>query len=533
MEPRDIRIVFQPSGTTARAREGEILHDVAAGAGVRIARPCGGAGSCGKCRVRVAGAAAPPTETERRLLSASDLRDGIRLACAATVAGEAEVHVIDSASGAGSPILSKLAGGDIQWAPDTSGYGVAFDIGTTTLVAYLLDLDGQRVVDSLSFLNPQCSYGDDVVSRIAHCAEEGGLQQLQRSLVEEMNRRLAELAGRNGLQTEDISGITAAGNTVMKHLLAGISPQSIGVSPYKPSFLTLPPMEAASLGLLCCPGSLVKLIPNVAGYVGGDIVAGVAATGMAESETMRLLIDIGTNNEIVLGNRDGLFCCAAAAGPAFEGARIENGMTAAPGAIERVFCSEGDLMVQTIAGDPPRGLCGSGLVDAMALLLDAGIIDRSGRMTDPERCPDPRLRRRLDRNERGILRFLLTDDAHPVSLTQKDVREVQLALGAIRVGAEVLLERAGLPAEEVDEVLLAGAFGNYIDRTSALRIGLLPAVPAARITSVHNTAGLGAAMALASKHFYGKTYSIAEKMEYIELSTLDDFQERFVGAMTF
>jgi uncharacterized 2Fe-2S/4Fe-4S cluster protein (DUF4445 family) len=254
---------------------------------------------------------------------------------------------------------------------------------------------------------------------------------------------------------------------------------------------------------------------------------------MADEKALRLLIDIGTNNEIVLGNRDGLYCCAAAAGPAFEGARVGQGMRAADGAIERVLLVDDHLVVETIGDEPPRGICGSGLVDVLALLVQEGVIDRRGRMADPDRCDHPAFADRLDRDGRGIVRLLLTDRDHPVYFSQKDVRELQLALGAIRVGVEVLLEHYGATVDAVDEIFLAGAFGNYIDHESAVAVGLLPPVRLERIRSVRNTAGLGAVMALASASFFENTRTVAERMTYIELSSLSDFQKRFVGAMFF
>ncbi|MBL3592649.1 MAG: DUF4445 domain-containing protein [Synergistaceae bacterium] len=525
-------ITFLPSGTTAWAHEGETLFDVAARAGVPIARPCGGAGVCGKCRVRAHSGLAGPTETERRLLDEAALAEGVRLACAAVVTGAAEVTVIDGATKK-SPILAGLASEITDWAPDASGHGIAVDIGTTTVVTYLLDLEAGRVVDAFSFLNPQIPFGDDVISRIAYSSTEGGLKRLQAVLIDGLNGAFAAMTAKNGLSLEAVTQVTIAANTVVQHLFAGVSPQSIGVSPYEPAYRYRPPLEAASLGLKIAPGGQVKLLPNVAGYVGSDIVAGVAATAMADEKALRLLIDIGTNNEIVLGNRDGLYCCAAAAGPAFEGARVGQGMRAADGAIERVLLVDDHLVVETIGDEPPRGICGSGLVDVLALLVQEGVIDRRGRMADPDRCDHPAFADRLDRDGRGIVRLLLTDRDHPVYFSQKDVRELQLALGAIRVGVEVLLEHYGATVDAVDEIFLAGAFGNYIDHESAVAVGLLPPVRLERIRSVRNTAGLGAVMALASASFFENTRTVAERMTYIELSSLSDFQKRFVGAMFF
>lgn len=533
MSEKSFKITFKPSCITVDTRSGETVHEAAARGGVRIARPCGGSGVCGKCRVRAGSCVGPPTATEKRVLGKDSLDEGIRLACMARISEEGEILVLDEVDNKGSKILSEISEEQLSWEPDSKGYGAAFDIGTTTVVAYLLDLERHRLIDSISFLNPQITYGEDVISRISCSSSEGGLLRLQKVMVDEMNKRLEEMASRNDIELHEVCQITIVGNAVMEHLLAGISPESIGVSPYKPEFLSLPPREAASLGLRIHPRGQIKFLPNVAGYVGADIVSGVSVTGIADSPAVRLFVDTGTNNEIVLGSSEAIYCCATAAGPAFEGARIGSGMMAAPGAIEKVYRDEDRLVVKTIEDAPARGICGSGLVDAVAVLLEDGIVDRKGRMVYPEECEDPWIRERMDRGPDGILRILLAEGEKPVYITQKDIREVQLALGAVKVGIEVLLERAGLTLDEIDEVLLAGAFGNYIDPKSAVRVGLLPPVPLEKICGVRNAAGRGAVAALASARFWETAHSVARKMHYIELSTLEDFQKRFMKAMFF
>ncbi|MFP4482148.1 MAG: ASKHA domain-containing protein [Thermovirgaceae bacterium] len=533
MSEKSFKITFKPSGITVDAQGGETVHEAAARGGVQIARPCGGSGICGKCRVKARRCVGPPAETEKKVLGEEVLNEGIRLACMARISGDGEILVLDEVDGKSSKILSKISEEELFWEPDSKGYGAAFDIGTTTVVAYLLDLERYHLIDSISFLNPQITYGDDVISRISFASSEDGLRRLQKVLVEGMNQRLEEMASRNGLGVQDIYQVAIVGNTVMEHLLAGVSPESIGVSPYKPNFLSLPPQAAAPFGMKIHPEGQIKFLPNVAGYVGADIVSGVSVTGIADSAAVRLFVDTGTNNEIVLGSSEAIYCCATAAGPAFEGARIGSGMRAAAGAIEKVYRDEDRLVVETIEDAPARGICGSGLVDAVAVLLEDGIVDRKGRMVYPEECDDPWIRERMDRGPDGILRILLAEGEKPVYITQKDVREVQLALGAVKVGIEVLLERADLALDDVDEVLLAGAFGNYIDQESAVRVGLLPPVPLSKIRGVRNAAGRGAVAALASAPFWETTHSVARKMRYIELSTLRDFQKRFMKAMLF
>ena len=534
-------ILFLPSGISAEGHAGESLDVLALRAGVPLERPCAGSGVCGKCRVRTASPAPflnAPTPTERRLLSRSELDSGLRLACCATVLGDGTVSVVEPVGLRPQRILEEMAQETaLVWDAPRPGYGVSVDIGTTTVASCLVDLQARKSLGVHSFLNPQIPFGDDVISRISHSmSSPGALGQLQQAILPGLSSAFRELARRHGIRTGEIREVVVAGNTVMEHLLLGISPEAIGKSPYTPAFLGHAPIPAASLGLPVHPDGVLKLIPNVAGYVGGDIVAGTAAFGLDVGTPLRLLVDIGTNNEIVLGNRDGLYCCAAAAGPALEGARIQCGMRAQAGAIERVrFSGEpGEaLSLEVIGGGRPLGLCGSGLVDALSLLLERGVVERSGRFVPPEQCGDAPLRARLGRDERGMVHFLLGDADDGVRLTQKDVREVQLALGAIRVGVEILLERRGVALEDVDELLLAGAFGSYIDVDSAMSVGLVPRLPRGRIRSVKNASGLGAFLALASSPFYEKSQETAKKMNYVELSTLPDFQRRFVKAMIF
>ena len=531
-----ITITFRPDNIKAEARSGELAADVASAAGVRIGRHCGGAGVCGKCRVMAGkdNPFAPLTKTEEKLLTPEEIIKGVRLSCCAKIVKSGTIHVVDRVKSAGHSILEGFSRDISEWAPDCGGYGVAVDIGTTTVVCYLLALSDHEVVDRISFLNPQAVFGDDVISRIAYSSSQpGALEHIQRTLTGEMDNNICTMAERNGISKEEITEIMIAANTVMEHLFAGVSPKSIGRSPYMPEFFMMPPFKASAVGININEAGLVKMIPNVAGYVGADIVAGVAALDMDRQDGIKLLVDIGTNNEIVIGGSKGMFCCATAAGPALEGARIQYGMRACTGAIEKVTLEDGLLRCGTIGGEAPRGLCGSGLIDAIALLLNEGIINGSGRFAYPEKCRDERFKARLGRSENGMVRLLLTDGEHPVYLTQKDIREVQLAVGAVKVGVDVMLERAGVTKDEVAEVCLAGAFGNNINIESAVRVGLIPDVERDRIHGVKNTSGLGACLALASAGFYERTKKTAEKMSYVELSSLSDFQKRFVDAMTF
>ena len=531
-------ILFLPDNIKAESEAGELVIHAAAAAGVNISRHCGGAGTCGKCRVSATDGEeflSPLTITEKKLLKKEEIDSGVRLACCAKISGSGTLRVIDPVDDPGSRILEGTSGRPVaDWSPDRKGLGVAVDLGTTTVVCYLLDLDRHKVIGTHSFLNPQVSYGDDVISRIAASTlQPGTLARMQEMLVEEMNRAFSALTEEAGTVPGALSEVVVAGNTVMEHIFLGISPESIGHSPYSPQFRTHPPVAASELGLIIAPDGAVKLIPNVAGYVGGDIVAGIAAHAVDKEKPLRFFVDIGTNNELVIGSEERMYCCATAAGPAFEGARISQGMRACNGAVEKVAMTEEGVSYEVIGGSVPKGLCGSGLIDVVAMLLREGVIDSRGRMLTHEECTDERIKDRLSSDDNRINRFLITDSNDPVYLTQKDVREVQLAVGAVKVGTEVMMEQMGTTVDGIDEILLAGAFGSNIDIASAITVGLLPKVEREKVRFIFNSSGLGACMALASADFYRATEQTMSRMEYIELSSLKDFQKRFIRSMLF
>ena len=531
-------ILFLPDNIKAESEAGELVIHAAAAAGVNISRHCGGAGTCGKCRVSAIDGErflSPLTLTEKKLLKKEEIDFGVRLACCAKISGSGTLRVIDPVDDPGSRILEGTSGRPVaDWSPDRKGLGVAVDLGTTTVVCYLLDLDRHKVIGTHSFLNPQVSYGDDVISRIAASTlQPGTLARMQEMLVEEMNRAFSALTEEAGAVPGALSEVVVAGNTVMEHIFLGISPESIGHSPYSPQFRTHPPVAASELGLIIAPDGAVKLIPNVAGYVGGDIVAGIAAHAVDKEKPLRFFVDIGTNNELVIGSEERMYCCATAAGPAFEGARISQGMRACNGAVEKVAMTEEGVSYEVIGGSVPKGLCGSGLIDVVAMLLREGVIDSRGRMLTHEECTDERIKDRLSSDDNRINRFLITDSNDPVYLTQKDVREVQLAVGAVKVGTEVMMEQMGTTVDGIDEILLAGAFGSNIDIASAITVGLLPKVEREKVRFIFNSSGLGACMALASADFYRATEQTMSRMEYIELSSLKDFQKRFIRSMLF
>jgi uncharacterized 2Fe-2S/4Fe-4S cluster protein (DUF4445 family) len=427
---------------------------------------------------------------------------------------------------------------------DTTGllYGAAFDIGTTTVVGYLLDLNTGREVAVASRTNPQTSYGDDVITRIHFAgSKENGLKVLQEKIVGCINDIIEELAASAGIEPGHIYEITATGNTTMSHLFLGISPKYLALNPYVGAIRGACEPEAGEINIRINPFGRVYVMPNIAGFVGGDTVAVILASELYKSDEVRFAIDIGTNGELVMGNKDRLVACSTAAGPAFEGARITHGMRASDGAIEKIVITDGEVSVNTIGGTLPIGICGTALIDGIAELRKLDVIDERGRLLKREQLPEgipDSIRARVIDHETYKTSFVLvqkerTRTGSPILLTQKDVRETQLAKGAILAGYEILKETLGVSDGDVKEVLLAGAFGNYIRREQAKWIGLLPDLPLERIKFIGNAAGSGAKMLLLSQKLREDAAVISNRTEYIELAVSADFQKRFADAMFF
>lgn len=417
-------------------------------------------------------------------------------------------------------------------------YGIAFDIGTTTIMGSLHDLEGGKALAVGAATNPQNVYGADVISRITYAsAGKGGLQRLQQKVIGALNEIIENLVREAGIKPHQIYEAVAVGNTTMSHLFLGIDPAYLAPAPFIPAYRRPPVLEAAEIGLSINPAGQIVVLPNIAGYVGSDTVGVIIATGLEQRSDCCAVIDIGTNGELALSAGERILTCSTAAGPAFEGAQIRWGMRAADGAIEAVrIDDQGEVLVEVIGKVPPRGICGSGLIDAAAALLQAGVIMPSGRLVDPDttgaHLPPP-LKSRLRRGEGGFEFILIAEGEQEILLTQADLRELQLAKGAIYAGLQILLKEAGLEESDLDEVLLAGAFGNYIRKESARAIGLLPDVPLDRITPVGNAAGRGAKMALVSKTERARAFALPDLVEHVELSARPDFQDAFIKALSF
>lgn len=485
---------------TVAANENETLLSALRRAGFSIPAACGGRGKCGKCRVSVNSVS--------------------RLACMVYPADGDAVLLPESA--AGGRILTETveisAGASAQ-----SGYAAAVDLGTTTVAVRIYELNSAKAVAEQSAWNKQSGYGADVISRIQHTIDSpDGLSELS-SLIRTQVQKLVEACLEEAsISPSELKSIALAGNTVMQHIFAGLSVRSIAVAPFKPQTLFDGNVHDELLG------APVFYSPCVAGYVGGDITAGLLSSGLYEKPERSLFLDIGTNGEMALGGADGFCCCAVASGPAFEGAGISCGMPALAGAVSRVRFDRGFLW-ETVGTAKPRGICGSGLLDLTAVLLRLGAIDESGRLLPPEDAPES-VRRFIKPDGRGNGVFYLTDEVY---LTAQDVRNLQLAKAAVAAGIRVLLDKRGMDETTLDNVYIAGGFGNYIDPESAMEIGMLPRLPKGKLRCVGNTSLAGAALAALREEKRAALLDIAHKCDYIELSGNRDFTRAFTDNMAF
>ena len=409
-------------------------------------------------------------------------------------------------------------------------YGLVIDVGTTTIVAQLVHLKSGNVIGVTGSHNLQAHYGEDVISRmIFACRIEGGLDPLHKALIKTINHIIKELTHEKGINIEDITAIVAAGNTTMSHLLLSLIPCSIRLDPYVPTVSTYPQIPARELNINIHPEGILETIPGVASYVGGDIVAGALACGMADRSETRVLIDIGTNGEIAIGNNEWMVCCSASAGPAFEGGGIRNGMRAMRGAIERIIINNGKVSYKSIGKAKPRGICGSGLIDCIYELARNNIIDQEGRF-----ILSANYEMLVEKD--GEVQFIVahseeTETGKDLTLTEADISNLIRSKGAVFAAIKSLMDYIGLKFEDIDTFFVAGGFGSYLDVSKAIGIGLLPDIDPKRIQFIGNSSLMGACMALLSSHAFKRTVHIARGMTNIELSNYQPFMDEYVAAM--
>jgi uncharacterized 2Fe-2S/4Fe-4S cluster protein (DUF4445 family) len=497
-----VTIELLPLGEVVHAEPGTPLQDVLFDHGVEF--PCGGRGRCRGCKVKVLGGALPITGDDRLKLRPHELAQGWRLACRAQAAANLRLELAQW----DAPILTDDSA--FAFEPQT-GLGVAIDLGTTTLVAQLVDRANGRVLAVRAALNPQARHGADIMSRVEFALADEGRRTLTALIRSQLGQMIQELLDAAPHADAPLKTVVLVGNTVMHHLFSGLDLAPLSHVPFEPESPGLQVFRPGELDWSLPGDPVVRFLPCLGGFVGSDILAGVLATRLHEAECLTALIDLGTNGEILLGNRTGMLCASTAAGPAFEGARISMGMRAATGAIAGVRVEDGKLACHVLGGGIPRGLCGSGLVDAVAAALDLGWLHATGRLvgrTAISLCP-------------------------PVTLTQRDVRELQLAKGAIAAGLRLLLQQSGASRGDLARIYLAGAFGNYINYASARRIGLLD-FPLETIRPAGNTALLGAKLALFSPPAHNGAYSeLAAKIRHVSLHEDARFQDAYVQEMAF
>ena len=576
----------------ARVPAGTTIFDAASWNGVAIDSTCGGHGTCKKCKVKVVSGDAPVSAVDPRAFSPDELRAGWRLACRAATAEDLTVEVPPlqtrpkaALAGVGRHVILRPAvqkryveldeptlddqtsdlerllaamddveprvpldvvrtlGGTLRRADwkvtavladdvlidvepgDTSGsrHAIAFDLGTTTVVATLLDLETGQPKAVRSILNAQQPFGADVISRIsATMMDEGALATLQQRAHETLQQLVDEVCEEGGVDAAEVYEVVVTGNVTMIQLALGIDPEPLSMAPFTITARRLPEAKASDFGLRVHDRAPAVLFPALGAYVGPDIVAGILATGLTLDRRVRLFIDVGTNSEIVLGSSAKALATAAPAGPAFEAAQIRCGMRAADGAIEGVKIVDGDVQLTVIGDVAPVGLCGSGLVDAVAELVTAGLLDRSGRFVVGESERFGKI------GEENV--FYLSDEIY---LSQRDVRELQFAKASIATGWTILCRELGVDPSEVSQVLLGGSFGSYLTASSAVKIGLVPNLPLARIVAAGNVAGEGAKIAALSVTERAAASAVLEEVEYVELSGRTDFNDLFIDQLAF
>lgn len=504
MSERSVTLTLEPLGRALSVAAGAPLQDVLFAQGVEF--PCGGRGRCKGCRVKVIAGELPVTSDDARLLSERELGEGWRLACRASAAGDLTIELAQWEA----TILADHS--DFEFTP-CEGLGIAIDVGTTTIAAQLLDRRNGHVLAVRTALNDQARHGADIMSRIEFAVHGGGQPLLARLIRRQLGSLIGELLEAAPASAEPVREVVLVGNTAMHHLFCGLDVTPLSMHPFESESDSEREFSAGDLDWrpAALENARVRFLPGLGSFVGSDVLAGVLATRMHDSAELCVLVDLGTNGEIVVGNRDRLLCASTAAGPAFEGARISCGMRADTGAIAEVTLAGGHLECRIIGHTLPRGICGSGLVDAVAVALDLGLVQPDGKLANG-----------------GTLPLLA-----PVELLQADIRELQLAKGAIAAGIQILLQQWGATAADVQRVWLAGAFGNYLNRTSARRIGLLD-FPPEKIEAAGNTALLGAKLALFHPPGDDRVVeSIRARTRHVPLNDDPEFMETFVGAMHF
>ena len=554
-------IVFQPDGKRGKIQQGTTVLQAARELGIDINAICGGVVSCGKCIVKIQQFIenlSEVTTEEKKILGPEMITRGYRLACCTRIQGRTSV-LIPKESRTGSqrlqtegldtpirlePVINIQRNSDgpdsvlfegekIGDLPANTGvYGFAVDIGSTKLAGFLVNLENGKVLGVESMMNPQITFGEDIITRLTYAMRDQKSQEsIQESVLNGVRSILGKACGKANISTEEVYDFVFVGNSVMQHFLLNIDPNPLARAPFMPVDLSHRDLASRSINLGNMNGR-AHVLPLVAGFIGADCIAATLSTGIHRADKPSFMIDIGTNTEIVLGNKDRLIAASCASGPAFEGAHIKNGMRASTGAIEGVWIDPESLDpdIKTIDDAPPVGLCGSGIIDALAEMLKTGIMDTSGRIRPQDH---PRVRRRGKILEYVVAWNHESESNDDIVITQRDIRELQKGKAAMFAGAKTLMDRMSLSPKEILNVYMAGAFGTYIERESAITIGMIPEFNLASIEQVGNAAGTGARMALISKAARREAQMIRDKVEYVELATDPNYQKAYLDAMMF
>jgi uncharacterized 2Fe-2S/4Fe-4S cluster protein (DUF4445 family) len=571
--PQRVRLHFLPDGAQVRVPAGTAVFDAASWNGIAIDSTCGGYGTCKKCKVRVIAGEVAVGDIDPRAFTAAEHADGWRLACRASARVDLVVEVPPlqtrpkaALAGVGRHVILRPSvqkrhlllaeptledqRSDVQRVLDAIDdlapaptLGLLRSLSETLRAAHfdvtLLDLDSGQPLAVRSMLNRQQPFGADVITRIsATMMDDGARELLALRAAETVAELTEEVCSDAAVPPREVYEITVAGNVTMMQLALGIDPEPLSMAPFVVSTHSLPPVKAADFGAQVHPRAPAFVFPSLGAYVGGDIVAGILATGLTRDRRLRLFIDVGTNSEIALGSSERVLATAAPAGPAFEAAQIRCGMRAAEGAIEGVRIKDGEVSLEVIGDVAPIGMCGSGLVDAVAELVSCGLLDHSGRFLPDEDAAvsHPGLAPRLTvigKERVFVLAWRGEDPAESVFLSQRDIRELQFAKASIATGWGILLRELGAQPGDIAQVLLAGSFGSYLTPLSAVRIGLVPKLALPRIVTAGNVAGEGAKIAALSARERAEAYAILDEVEYVELSGRTDFNDLFIDQLAF
>lgn len=496
---------------------------------IEINNFCNGKGTCGKCKFKLLeGQVSSLTDSEISLLSDDEKRNKTRLACLTYPKTDIKIQVDSPKSNI--KVLDQGIKSDFKMVLK-KGYGLAIDIGTTTLAAYLVDLSTGEIIDKDSAINSQSKYGLDVMTRISFEYEnENGIRLLQEEIIKSLNKIINNLSQRNNIGKGLIKEVVIAANTTMLHMLVGKDARPLGKYPYKAEFLQGLKINSRDIGLNL--DAILYTLPNVSAFVGSDIVAGVYLTELKDKKDT-LFIDIGTNGEIVLKAKDKLYCCSTAAGPALEGMNIECGMRAESGAIEAINLGKDEISLITIENDAPLGICGSGLLSAVSQIVDNDLVNKRGRIIDPKKLEDTDYRKKYIKENKEGKRYIVLDEQNNVFLSQKDIRQVQLAKGAILSGFITLLKRENMELTDLNSVIIAGGFGSHLKKEDITGVGILPKQASDLINYVGNSSLIGAYMALMNNEIINEMEKLSEEIQYIELSTTENYERTFAKAMQF